>query len=146
MELMPGITLRELIAERGALPSQEAIARILDVIDGLQAAHRLEVIHRDVKPSNCFLEADGRVKVGDFGLAKSLVQDAHLTKSGAFVGFTASTGPTFASAAPSPLTNSASAFSVTWKEVSAPAPSSTERIGPPAPPGSPIANAPHVRF
>jgi hypothetical protein len=86
MELMPGITLRELIAERGALPSQEAIARILDVIDGLQAAHRLEVIHRDVKPSNCFLEADGRVKVGDFGLAKSLVQDAHLTKSGAFVG------------------------------------------------------------
>ena len=65
---------------------------------------------------------------------------------GDYVGFTASTGPTFASAAPSRLTSSASAFSVTWKEVSAPAPSSTEQIGPPAPQGSPIANASHVRF
>src|SRR5207302_931125 len=57
-----------------------------DVIEGLQEAHRLEVIHRDVKPSNCFLEPDGRVKVGDFGLAKSLVKAAHLTRTGAFVG------------------------------------------------------------
>ncbi len=86
MELMPGATLKELVGEHGALPPAQAIALILDVIDGLQAAHRLEVIHRDVKPSNCFLEADGRVKVGDFGLAKSLVQDGHLTKTGAFVG------------------------------------------------------------
>jgi hypothetical protein len=65
---------------------------------------------------------------------------------GDFVGFAASTGPTFASAAPSRLPNSASAFSVTWKEMSAPAPSSSERIGPPAPQDSPIANASHVRF
>src|SRR5437763_13204171 len=86
MELMPGATLRDVVASQGALPPEQAVARILDVIDGLQAAHRLEVIHRDVKPSNCFLEADGRVKVGDFGLAKSLVQDGHLTKTGAFVG------------------------------------------------------------
>jgi hypothetical protein len=86
MELMTGKTLKELVGEQGALPPEQAIALILDVIDGLQAAHRLEVIHRDVKPSNCFLEADGRVKVGDFGLAKSLVQDGHLTKTGAFVG------------------------------------------------------------
>jgi hypothetical protein len=86
MELMPGANLSELVSERGPLPVQEAIARILDVIEGLLQAHRLAVIHRDVKPSNCFLEADGRVKVGDFGLAKSLVRDAHLTKTGAFVG------------------------------------------------------------
>jgi hypothetical protein len=65
---------------------------------------------------------------------------------GDFAGFSTSTGPSFASAAPSALTNSASAFSVTWKEMSAPAPSSTERIGPPPPPGLPTANAPHVRF
>jgi hypothetical protein len=86
MERMPGATLKDLIDERGPLAPQQALAKILDVIEGLQAAHRLAVIHRDVKPSNCFLEADGRVKVGDFGLAKSLVQDAHLTKTGAFVG------------------------------------------------------------
>ncbi len=86
MELMPGHTLKEVVSEQGPLPPEEALAKILDVIEGLQAAHRLEVIHRDVKPSNCFLEADGRVKVGDFGLAKSLVRDAHITRTGAFVG------------------------------------------------------------
>jgi uncharacterized RDD family membrane protein YckC len=86
MELMPGATLKDLVDKQGPLPPEQAIAKIMDVIDGLQAAHRLEVIHRDVKPSNCFLEPDGRVKVGDFGLAKSLVVDAHLTKTGAFVG------------------------------------------------------------
>jgi uncharacterized RDD family membrane protein YckC len=86
MELMPGETLKDLVDRRGPLPPAEAIAKILDVIEGLQEAHRLEVIHRDVKPSNCFLEEGGRVKVGDFGLAKSLVKDAHLTRTGAFIG------------------------------------------------------------
>jgi uncharacterized RDD family membrane protein YckC len=86
MELMPGSTLKDLVDRQGPLSPEQAIDKILDVIEGLQAAHRLEVIHRDVKPSNCFLELDGRVKVGDFGLAKSLVKDSHLTKTGAFVG------------------------------------------------------------
>jgi hypothetical protein len=86
MERMPGATLKDLVAREGPLPPQRAIALILDVIEGLQEAHRLDVIHRDVKPSNCFVDTDGRVKVGDFGLAKSLVKDAHLTRTGAFVG------------------------------------------------------------
>jgi hypothetical protein len=86
MELMPGSTLKDLAERQGPLPPGEAVAKILDVIDGLREAHRLGVVHRDVKPSNCFLDADGRVKVGDFGLSKSLIKDAHLTKTGAFVG------------------------------------------------------------
>ncbi len=86
MELMEGSSLKDLVERNGPMSPDDAIAKMLDVIEGLQAAHRLEVIHRDMKPSNCFLEHDGRVKVGDFGLAKSLVKDAHLTKTGAFVG------------------------------------------------------------
>ncbi|MCI0376727.1 MAG: protein kinase [Gemmataceae bacterium] len=86
MELVEGSTLKDMVERKGPLPPEEAIAKMLDVIEGLQAAHRVEVIHRDVKPSNCFLEEDGRVKVGDFGLAKSLVKDSQITKTGAFVG------------------------------------------------------------
>ncbi len=86
MELMPGRTLADLVRERGPLPPGEAVAKALDVLEGLREAHRLGVVHRDVKPSNCFLEADGRVKVGDFGLSKSLAGDARLTQSGAFLG------------------------------------------------------------
>lgn len=86
MELMPGDTLQDLVRRKGPLPVDQAIAKMLDVIEGLQAAHKLEVMHRDVKPSNCFLEADGRVKIGDFGLAKSLVFEGRLTRTGAFVG------------------------------------------------------------
>ena len=90
MELMPGKTLKDVIDERGPMPVEEAVGHILDVIDGLIEAHRLGVIHRDVKPSNCFLTDDGRVKVGDFGLSKSLGPDAtnpkQLTGSGAFLG------------------------------------------------------------
>jgi hypothetical protein len=86
MELMPGRTLADLVAEQGPLPPEQAVAKILDVIEGLQEAHRLQVLHRDVKPSNCFLESDGRVKIGDFGLSKSLVADAHLTQAGSFLG------------------------------------------------------------
>ena len=81
MELMPGTTLQDLVDRDGPMPIEKAISKISDVIDGLREAHRLGVVHRDVKPSNCFLDADGRVKIGDFGLSKSLVAsdraDAH---------------------------------------------------------------------
>ncbi len=86
MELMPGATLNDLVTKNGPLPIEDAIGKILDVIEGLQEAHRLGVIHRDVKPSNCFVAEDGRVKIGDFGLAKSLSGNVHLTKTGSFLG------------------------------------------------------------
>ncbi len=72
MELMPGATLKDIVTQQGPLPAGQAINKILDVIEGLQAAHQMGVIHRDVKPSNCFVMPDGRVKVGDFGLSKFL--------------------------------------------------------------------------
>jgi uncharacterized RDD family membrane protein YckC len=86
MEQMPGTTLRDLVQEKGPLGIEDAVRKILDVIDGLREAHRLGVIHRDVKPSNCFLEAGGRVKIGDFGLSRSLETDSRLTRTGTFLG------------------------------------------------------------
>jgi uncharacterized RDD family membrane protein YckC len=86
MELMPGRTLNDVCHDEGPLPVNRAVDYILDVIEGLEAAHAAGIIHRDVKPSNCFLDSDGRVKVGDFGLSKSLVSDADLTRTGAFLG------------------------------------------------------------
>jgi uncharacterized RDD family membrane protein YckC len=92
MELMPGQTLAEYVRTKGPLPVAEAVQKILDVIDGLSEVHRLGLVHRDMKPSNCFLDHSGRIKVADFGLAKSLVRQhlgetsAHLTKTGAFLG------------------------------------------------------------
>jgi eukaryotic-like serine/threonine-protein kinase len=93
MELMPGQTLKDMVDQKGPLHFSSASDRILDVIDGLVEAHRLGVIHRDVKPSNCFLTEDDRVKIGDFGLSKSLTTEGEeeangkqLTSSGTFLG------------------------------------------------------------
>src|SRR5262249_322057 len=67
---------------------------ILQVIAGLEAAQAVGVLHRDVKPSNCFVDTDGTVKIGDFGLSRSTASrgESHLSISGIFLGT-----PTFAS-------------------------------------------------
>jgi eukaryotic-like serine/threonine-protein kinase len=85
MELMPGGTLQDEINARGALPPREAVDRILDVVDGLAAAHRAGVLHRDVKPSNCFVDAEGRLKIGDFGISTTL-EGPSLMLTGSFIG------------------------------------------------------------
>ena len=86
MELMPGGTVKDVVDREGPLPVGRAVDFALDALDGLEAAHAAGVIHRDVKPSNCFLDGDGRVKVGDYGLSKSLGVQADLTRTGAFLG------------------------------------------------------------
>ncbi len=92
MELMPGRTLQDELKAVGKLSVQRAVDVTIDVIDGLLAAHNLGVVHRDVKPTNCFVGTDGRVKVGDFGLSKSLKLDTERTRTGTFMGT-----PSFAS-------------------------------------------------
>ena len=86
MELMTGKTLKDLVQQGGGLPYKEAVRLILQCIDGLIEAHRLGMIHRDIKPANCYLDEEGNVKIGDFGLARSLVDDSELTRTGAFLG------------------------------------------------------------
>lgn len=85
MELMPGGTLAGRI-EAGPIESRAAVDCVLDVLDGLEAAQQAGILHRDVKPSNVFLGADGRAKIGDFGISKSLEVDSKLSQTGVFLG------------------------------------------------------------
>jgi serine/threonine protein kinase len=69
MELLEGQTLRTRIAN-GKIPWRKAVEIAVAIADGLAAAHAKGIVHRDVKPENIFLTADGRVKILDFGLAR----------------------------------------------------------------------------
>ena len=80
MEYLPGITLRELMREQRRLTIPQAITIMDAVLSGLAAAHRAGIVHRDVKPENVLLAEDGRVKIGDFGLARATTAN---TASGA---------------------------------------------------------------
>jgi serine/threonine protein kinase len=73
-EYVPGQTLADLIAGRGAMPAVEAADLMVNVLDALAAAHAAGVIHRDVKPSNVLVDESGRARVMDFGIAAP-VQD-----------------------------------------------------------------------
>ncbi|KQQ01484.1 MULTISPECIES: Stk1 family PASTA domain-containing Ser/Thr kinase [unclassified Rathayibacter] len=71
MEYLPGITLRDLLKERGRLTAQQVVDIMHSVLSGLAAAHRAGILHRDLKPENVLLADDGRIKIGDFGLARA---------------------------------------------------------------------------
>ncbi|WP_434582117.1 Stk1 family PASTA domain-containing Ser/Thr kinase [Carbonactinospora thermoautotrophica] len=72
MELLSGRTLRDLLHERGRLTPRQTLSILEPVLAALAAAHTAGLIHRDVKPENVLLSDDGRVKVVDFGLARSV--------------------------------------------------------------------------
>ncbi|WP_020097548.1 Stk1 family PASTA domain-containing Ser/Thr kinase [Microbacterium sp. 11MF] len=71
MEYLPGITLRELLREQKRLTLPQTITIMDAILSGLSAAHRAGIVHRDVKPENVLLAEDGRIKIGDFGLARA---------------------------------------------------------------------------
>ena len=88
MELLEGLDLGSAVEQSGALSSIEAAHVVLDAAQGLSAAARAGLIHRDVKPSNLVRLPDGRVKVTDFGLAKPVDPGSEpaLTAMGVVVG------------------------------------------------------------
>lgn len=71
MEYLPGITLRDLLTEHKVLTSEQTIDILEAVLSGLAAAHKAGIVHRDLKPENVLLADDGRIKIGDFGLARA---------------------------------------------------------------------------
>ncbi len=98
MEYVDGPNLAQIVRDRGALPPDEA-ARILGrVADALAAAHAVDVVHRDVKPSNVLVGSDDVVKLSDFGIARA-VADAALTQTGLVTGSPAYLSPEVATGA-----------------------------------------------
>ena len=71
MEYLPGITLRDLLQEHRTLTPEQTIDIMEAVLAGLAAAHKAGIVHRDLKPENVLLADDGRIKIGDFGLARA---------------------------------------------------------------------------
>ncbi len=70
MEYLPGMTLRDLLNDFGTLTVEQSLDIATAVLHGLSVAHREGILHRDVKPENVILVNDGRIKIGDFGLAR----------------------------------------------------------------------------
>jgi len=87
MEYVQGCSLSTRIGELGRLPLESALAIARELLAGLGEAHRSGLIHRDVKPSNVLLEADGgRAKLVDFGLARGIDDSTRFTTAGDVVG------------------------------------------------------------
>jgi serine/threonine protein kinase len=86
MELVEGQSLGERIERQGRLAEGEAVRIIVQVAEALHHAHQRGLVHRDVKPDNILITADGLAKLTDLGLSKNLAEDYSLTRPGAGLG------------------------------------------------------------
>jgi len=85
MEYVDGTTLKEKIRQEGALPVSAALEIATRIAEALEHAHQNGIIHRDIKPHNILLSANGRVKVADFGIARAAT-GVTLTHTGSMIG------------------------------------------------------------
>jgi eukaryotic-like serine/threonine-protein kinase len=93
MEFVPGANLRHIVRDRGRLTPGEALAVMDHVLAALAAAHAAGLVHRDVKPENVLVTADGRVKVADFGLARAVAGSTVTTTGSVLLGTAAYLAP-----------------------------------------------------
>ncbi|HET9423268.1 MAG TPA: serine/threonine-protein kinase [Nocardioides sp.] len=96
MEYVEGHTLADLVRDHGPMTPDDAAAILSQAAEALSAAHAAGVVHRDVKPSNILVTAQGHVKLSDFGIARAEA-DANLTQTGMVTGSPAYLAPEVAS-------------------------------------------------
>ncbi len=77
----------------GHMPPRLAVKVVIEMLKGLEKAHRIGVVHRDIKPHNVLIDEDGGVKIADFGLALFYLSPESLTKTGALLGSLAFMSP-----------------------------------------------------
>jgi tRNA A-37 threonylcarbamoyl transferase component Bud32 len=87
LEYVEGETLKDRLRRAGRLPVPEAVAYAIEIGRALECAHANKLVHRDVKPQNVLIDAEGRAKVTDFGIARSLEAEG-LTATGRVLGTT----------------------------------------------------------
>ncbi|MCH9008625.1 serine/threonine protein kinase, partial [candidate division KSB1 bacterium] len=85
MEFVEGQELRQLVKAQGTIPVDDAITYAIQIAEGLQAAHKNGIVHRDIKSANIMLTENAQIKIMDFGLAKISGQ-SQLTKEGSTLG------------------------------------------------------------
>ncbi len=94
MERIVGPSGAQVLRDRGHLPIDEAVDWIAQSCRGLEYAHRHGLVHRDVKPGNLLLsEADGTIKLADFGIAKTSSDESSITQVGSVLGTAAYLAP-----------------------------------------------------
>jgi len=93
MELVNGLTLRQVMQAEGPLTPRAALDILDPVLQALGAAHSAGLIHRDVKPENVILREDGTVKVADFGLARAIDSVTSTAQTGVLLGTVAYLSP-----------------------------------------------------
>ncbi len=98
MEYLEGKTLKELLVSRGATPVRIAVDYARQILAALEFAHRNAIVHRDIKPHNVIVAPDGRVKVMDFGIARS--GSSQVTEAGSIIGTAQYLSPEQARGAP----------------------------------------------
>src|SRR5439155_817073 len=84
MEYLEGRSLKELILSRGPAPVSVAVDYARQILSALRFAHRNGIVHRDIKPHNCLVDAEGHVKVTDFGIARAGA--SQMTEEGSIIG------------------------------------------------------------
>ncbi|WP_427914727.1 serine/threonine-protein kinase [Ramlibacter sp. MMS24-I3-19] len=86
MEYVAGISLDEFVRAGGPVPFRRALTIFRRALDGIEHAHRNGIVHRDIKPANIMVADSGSVKVMDFGIARALDSQDHLTRHGQVAG------------------------------------------------------------
>jgi serine/threonine protein kinase len=93
MAHITGRTLKQVIRDEHPVAAEKAERVMRGIANGLGAAHAMGIVHRDVKPENIFIDADGRALLADFGLARSMSNDTQLTMAGVAIGTPAYMAP-----------------------------------------------------